>query len=100
MRAKFPSLCLAGFISFLNLGPVAADDEASATAATVTSTKEIQLPTARPSNAVNVPSNFVSLGFETAFSWQYNDDLSHNLVHSLAQRMSAPPVIRIGGTSG
>ncbi|KXX78631.1 Beta-glucuronidase [Madurella mycetomatis] len=68
--------------------------------ATVTSTRTIALPTARPSNAFNVPADFPSVGFETAFLSGYNNEFSNNLVMSLASRMAAPPVIRIGGTSG
>lgn len=68
--------------------------------ATVTSTRIIALPTARPSNAFNVPADFPSVGFEAAFLSGYNNEFSKNLVASLASRMAAPPVIRIGGTSG
>lgn len=68
--------------------------------ATVTSTRVIALPTARPSDAMNVPPDFPSVGFETAFLAGYNNSFSDNLVASLAARMAAPPVIRIGGTSG
>ncbi|GAB1312749.1 Glycoside hydrolase family 79 protein [Madurella fahalii] len=68
--------------------------------AIVTSTRMIALPTARPSNAFNVPADFPSVGFETAFLPGYNNKFSDNLVASLASRMAAPPVIRIGGTSG
>ena len=68
--------------------------------ATVTSTRAIALPTARPSNAFEVPANFPSVGFETAFLPGYNNSFSDKLVASLASRMAAPPIIRIGGTSG
>ncbi|KAK4041106.1 hypothetical protein C8A01DRAFT_34837 [Parachaetomium inaequale] len=59
--------------------------------ATVTSTRTIALPTARPSNAFNVPADFPSVGFETAFLAGYNNSFSNNLVESLASRMAAPP---------
>ena len=68
--------------------------------ATVTSTQTIALPTTRPSNAFEVPADFPSVGFETAFLPGYNNSFSDKLVASLASRMAAPPVIRIGGTSG
>ncbi|KAK4155818.1 hypothetical protein C8A00DRAFT_31372 [Chaetomidium leptoderma] len=68
--------------------------------ASVTSTQTIVLPTARPLSAFNVPADFASVGFETAFLPGYNNTLSENLVASLASRMAALPVIRIGGTSG
>ena len=68
--------------------------------ATVASTRAIALPTACPSDAFNVPADFPSVGFETAFLVGYNNTFSNNLVESLASRMAAPPVIRIGGTSG
>ena len=68
--------------------------------ATVTLTKTVSLPTSRPASAFNVPPNFVSVGFESAFLPGYNNDFSINLMESLAKRMSEKPVIRIGGTSG
>jgi hypothetical protein len=68
--------------------------------AIVTSTRAIPLPTARPPNAFEVPADFPSVGFETAFLPGYNNSFSDKLVASLASRMAAPPVIRIGGTSG
>ncbi|KAF2265189.1 hypothetical protein CC78DRAFT_515682 [Lojkania enalia] len=68
--------------------------------ATVTSTRTIALPTARPSNAFDVPPDFPSVGFETAFLPGYNNQFSDNLVASLGSRMGAKPIIRIGGTSG
>ena len=37
---------------------------------------------------------------ETAFLNAYDNDFSHNLINSVADRMSSPPIIRIGGTSG
>lgn len=68
--------------------------------ATVTSTQAVSLPTARPSDAFNVPADFPSVGFELAFLPGYNNNFSDNLVASLAQRMGVKPVLRIGGTSG
>ncbi|KAH6847127.1 hypothetical protein B0I37DRAFT_445426 [Chaetomium sp. MPI-CAGE-AT-0009] len=68
--------------------------------ATVTSTRDIPLPTARLPDAFEVPADFPSVGFETAFLPGYNNSFSDKLVASLASRMAAPPVIRIGGTSG
>lgn len=63
---------------------------------------DIQLPIkpTQPGAAVRVPPDFVSVGFETAFLPNYANDFSENLVSSVAGRMAAPLVIRIGGTSG
>jgi hypothetical protein len=51
-------------------------------------------------NAFVVPKNFVGLGIESAFANSFNNTFSKTLVRSLANRMSQPPIIRIGGTSG
>ena len=63
-------------------------------------TRTISFPASRPSGAVTVPADFVGFGFESAFLNDYDNDFSRNLVDSVASRMSAPPIIRIGGTSG
>ncbi|KAL3961225.1 hypothetical protein ACCO45_002748 [Purpureocillium lilacinum] len=55
---------------------------------------------ATPGDAVVVPKNFVGFGIESAFLNNFDNDFSENLVSALAARMSAPPVMRIGGTSG
>ncbi|KAF7325385.1 F-box only protein 21 [Mycena venus] len=68
--------------------------------ATVTSIQSISPPTARPSNAFEVPPDFLGVGFESAYLPSYNNDFSENLVDSLASRIAAPPTIRVGGTSG
>jgi hypothetical protein len=72
----------------------------AAAQATVTSTQTVSVPTARPTNAFNVPADFPSVGFETAFLDGYDNDFSDNLVASLASRMAEPPIVRVGGTSG
>ena len=54
-----------------------------------------------PSNAVQVPGDFVGFGFETAFLNNYAvGNFSENLVNSVAKRLCSPVIIRIGGTSG
>lgn len=53
-----------------------------------------------PFNAIIAPPDFVGFGFETAFINHYANDFTQNLLGSVAKRMSAAPVIRIGGTSG
>jgi hypothetical protein len=68
--------------------------------ATVTATRTISMPTSRPTDAYNVPADFPSVGFESSFLPGYDNDFSDNLVASLASRMGAAPVIRVGGTSG
>ena len=56
-------------------------------------------PTA-PNSAVTVPAGFVGFGFELPFLTNYANAFSNNLVESVGSRMSVPPVIRLGGTSG
>ncbi|KAI1380651.1 hypothetical protein F4677DRAFT_194023 [Hypoxylon crocopeplum] len=63
-------------------------------------TKTLTIPTAQPTGAVPAPADFVSPGFETAFADNFANAFSANLVAALAGRMSLPPVIRVGGTSG
>ncbi|GJN72545.1 hypothetical protein PLICBS_006618 [Purpureocillium lilacinum] len=60
----------------------------------------IPVPPSKPGDAVVVPKNFVGFGIESAFLNNFDNDFSENLVSALAARMSAPPVMRIGGTSG
>lgn len=54
----------------------------------------------KPSNAVQVPGDFIGFGFETAFLNDYANSFSENLVSSVADRLGEPVIIRIGGTSG
>ena len=54
----------------------------------------------KPSDAFVVPKNFVGFGMESAFFPHFNNEFSENLVSALASRMSEPPIIRVGGTSG
>lgn len=68
--------------------------------AAATPVRNVTFPISPSAHAVIVPPNFVGIGFESAFLDQFNNALSENLVDSLAARMSAPPVIRVGGTSG
>jgi hypothetical protein len=51
-------------------------------------------------DAFIVPKNFVGFGIESAFADSFNNTFSKTLVRSLGSRMSQPPIIRIGGTSG
>ncbi|KAI0376016.1 hypothetical protein F5Y04DRAFT_233229 [Hypomontagnella monticulosa] len=60
----------------------------------------LPVPETVPSDAVQAPPNFVSFGFETPYLDNFANEFSENLVSSLAKRMSAKPIIRIGGTSG
>lgn len=63
-------------------------------------TKELTVPITKPTDAIVVPKDFVGFGIESAFFIDYANDFSENLVSSLADRMSKPPVLRVGGTSG
>ncbi|KAF3002208.1 hypothetical protein E8E14_000848 [Neopestalotiopsis sp. 37M] len=54
----------------------------------------------RPDDAPIVPKDFVGFGIENAFLNNYANDFSDNLIASIAARMGAPPVLRVGGTSG
>ncbi|KAK8852021.1 hypothetical protein PGQ11_014500 [Apiospora arundinis] len=63
-------------------------------------TQTLQVPGTKPTGAVSVPADFLGLNIESAFLNNYNNPFSNNLVSSLASRMAAPPVVRVGGTSG
>lgn len=63
-------------------------------------TQTLQIPGTKPTGAVSVPADFLGLNIESAFLNNYNNPFSNNLVSSLASRMAAPPVVRVGGTSG
>lgn len=63
-------------------------------------THRISLAASSPTNAANVPHDFVSFSIETVFLDDYNNDFSRNLINSIAQRMSLDPIIRVGGVSG
>ena len=61
----------------------------------------VSVPPSAPSEAVQVPGNFIGFGFETAFLNDYcAGDFSENLVNSVAKRLGEPLIIRVGGTSG
>lgn len=64
------------------------------------STTSVSVSPSRPTDAVVVPPDFVGFGFETGFLNSYDNEFSNNLVNSIADRMSVPPIIRVGGTSG
>ncbi|KAJ6445279.1 hypothetical protein O9K51_00038 [Purpureocillium lavendulum] len=60
----------------------------------------VPVPPSKPGDAFVVPKDFVGFGIESAFLNNFDNDFSDNLVSALAARMSEPPVMRIGGTSG
>lgn len=100
-RARYPSLSMMSSVRTSSLALAAlAVARVAAAQATATSTQVISLPTARPADAFAVPPDFLGVGFESAYLPSYDNDFSENLVDSLASRLAAPPVIRIGGTSG
>ncbi|KAH8892826.1 hypothetical protein GQ53DRAFT_822338 [Thozetella sp. PMI_491] len=66
----------------------------------VVSAISITPPLTKPSGSRVVPRNFVSFNIEAAFLHDYYNDFSNNLVRAVANRMSLPPIIRVGGTSG
>lgn len=61
---------------------------------------QIPVQRTRPDDAFVVPKDFVGFGIESAFLNNFANEFSENLVSSLASRMSLPPILRIGGTSG
>ncbi|KAK8090139.1 hypothetical protein PG997_005100 [Apiospora hydei] len=63
-------------------------------------TQTLKIDTTKPTDTFTVPADFVGFGIESAFLNNFHNDFSANLVSSLRQRMSQPPVIRVGGTSG
>ncbi|KAK8019360.1 hypothetical protein PG990_004498 [Apiospora arundinis] len=63
-------------------------------------TQTLKVSATKPTDAFNVPADFVGIGMESAFFNHFNNPFSANLVSSLRQRMSQPPVVRVGGTSG
>lgn len=65
-----------------------------------TSTFTVSIPTAKPTDAFVVPKDFVGFDIEPAFLNNFANNFSENLVNALASRMSMPPFIRVGGTSG
>ncbi|KAJ5578102.1 uncharacterized protein N7459_007066 [Penicillium hispanicum] len=60
----------------------------------------LQVAVSAPSAAVDVPPDFFSFGFETAFLTHFHNKFSENVVGSIANRTSKPLIIRVGGTSG
>lgn len=73
---------------------------AGATTAACDAGQPVKVPPTKPGGAAVVPKDFVGFGMESAFFNNFDNDFSENLVSSLASRMSAPPVLRVGGTSG
>ncbi|ETS78543.1 hypothetical protein PFICI_10605 [Pestalotiopsis fici W106-1] len=66
-----------------------------------TTTQAVSLdPATKDDDAPIVPKDFVGFGIENAFLNNYANDFSNNLIASIADRMGAPPVLRVGGTSG
>lgn len=63
-------------------------------------TQTLAIPETKPSGAPVVPADFLGLNVESAFLKNYDKPLSQNLVSSLASRMGARPVVRVGGTGG
>ncbi|KAK8016685.1 glycoside hydrolase family 79 protein [Apiospora rasikravindrae] len=62
--------------------------------------KTLPIASSQPTGAATVPADFLGLNIESSFMNNYNNAFSNNLVSALAKRMSVPPVVRIGGTSG
>jgi hypothetical protein len=60
----------------------------------------ISIPAAAPTNAIAVPADFFSFGYETAFLPHFNNAFSENIIDAIGSRMSKPLIIRIGGTGG
>lgn len=60
----------------------------------------VTLPSSAPANAPEPPADFIGFGFETAFINEYANEFSENLVNNIANRVGAPVIIRVGGTSG
>lgn len=82
------------------LTSISAAGLAHATSLSPRAEREISVPSTKPDGAFVVPKNFVGFGIESAFFPHFNNDFSSNLVSSVAARMSEPPVMRVGGTSG
>lgn len=66
---------------------------------------KLEVQSKAPDSAPVVPANFFGFGFETAFfpkfGWNHDSkNFSENIVKSVGDRMSAPILLRIGGTSG
>lgn len=60
----------------------------------------IAVPKTTPDDAEAVPANFFGFGLESGLLSHYDNDFSENIVNAIAARMSAPLVIRVGGSSG
>ncbi|XXH04066.1 hypothetical protein Hte_010477 [Hypoxylon texense] len=97
LSGKVLTLWLALSQSHAAIAAIAAD---AAAVAAASATKTLSFPNSQPTNAVPAPPDFVSVGFETAFLDNYANAFAANLIASLAARASAPPVLRVGGTSG
>ena len=61
---------------------------------------QIHPPATKPENAVPAPADFVGFEIESVYLDLFDNDFSENMINSLAARMSQPPIIRVGGTSG
>ncbi|KAK8061891.1 Beta-glucuronidase [Apiospora phragmitis] len=62
--------------------------------------KTLPIASTQPTGAAAVPADFVGLNVESSFLNNYSNEFSNNLVSALAARMSVPPIVRVGGTSG
>lgn len=80
-------------VAFGGEGVVAAAVSSSA------STRTVSFAGSSPTGASVVPKDFVGFGFDGEFLDTYNNQFSANLINAVAERMSARPIIRIGGTS-
>ncbi|KAJ5672139.1 hypothetical protein N7507_001266 [Penicillium longicatenatum] len=60
----------------------------------------IAVPKTTPEDAEAVPANFFGFGLESGLLSHYDNAFSENIVNAIAARMSAPLVIRVGGSSG
>ena len=69
------------------------------TASVAASSQSVSFSPSKPTNAVQVPPNFVAFGWDGEFLNDYNNPFSENLVKSVQDRMGAKTIIRIGGTS-
>lgn len=60
----------------------------------------ISVPKTTPDDAEAIPANFFGFGLESGLLSHYDNDFSENVVNAIVARMSAPLVIRVGGSSG
>lgn len=85
---------------FLSMRPLRLAPLVSGTLVYANTHLTVTIPTSSPSEAVTIPADFFSFGFEAAFLPTFDNDFSENIVNSIGSRMSKPLIIRVGGTSG